>query len=1016
MKKILLIQLSDAHIEVASNFWSEDRAKLIARSAVNSSVYERVFVVFSGDVAYRGSVDEYALAEKFISSIVDEIKKITQLSAQVIVAPGNHDCDFSNKSKLRDYAISCKEDETFSNGELLDKLIEPLKNYNNFESRVETFNFSSKSAKYKSGSICIDKYKIQFRVFNSPVFSQIKEKKGDLYLPVDIFDQHWEDASLRIAVMHHPTPWFDQNISREIRTALRTNATITLYGHEHYPEVTSVDAYNKTLRMGSIEIDGPVLHGHEASEESAFLCLEIDLDENQLQVYLNTFSSLNNLYEKKIINGIDSELRPIQLPCKKQFVVRSEFESKINDAGIPALKANGQPLDLLDIYIPPDLLSATSKSGVDDVTLASELLEISNYESGAVIQGDEKFGKTTLLYILFDGLYNTGYFPLYISLRDQQIKKPEDIDRAFKNSVCHIYANESHDSYSATDFDKRVFLIDDVDSLKNSTLRKYLVEYVKAHAKYFFITTTMKIKMTEILTNDNDGILGSLPQLSIDRFGAAKRSALIKRWILATNDDLEEEEFLKKVDTLEKAATGILGYNMVPRVPHMLLIFLQSNSAAGKASLESGALAHYYSFLVTENLLRVGVKKEELEEYFSFSRLISFNMHKSGKMYISQDDLEECNKVFSDDYYPGSSSARRNVLLNAKLLQEHGSDAYEWRHGYFHYLFLGEYLGKNIDDSNVRVIVEEMCGHLYVRSNANALLFLVHFSKDPFIFDCIQKITENLFAEEKQLSLGEDTKLFASIIKDAQLIYIADTKPVETRQKRYEASDINERKNGDGLSDVKKTDKLSVLEELIVLFKTAEIVGQVLKEQYASIKRSVREPVMVALLNSYLRSCGGLINKLAKNKDIIKNWVENEGNKDNKDMTVQESALRAEEVTANVVQMFMFGFFQKLGDSIASEKTLDLIKGIKWKNSTEAEAFMLACELNLQRPIPFAKIDKLLECANDDPAFVALIRNLVQMRLSMFHTKTADLQALGSRFKIPVNKLKKLTYVDSVKR
>lgn len=1013
MNKILIIQFSDLHIDKDSNIWDQTKAELIAQSAARNRPFKDILLIFSGDIANKGAAEDYSIAEDFITWIALKLDDITGITPKIIVAPGNHDCDFSKQSEFRDISLGKKVPDSFKIKERFEKLIEPLGNYFSFESKIENFKYSKKNSVEKSGVLSVDKFSLQFRVFNTPIFSQIKEKKGDLYLPPSIFSEGWEDASVRIAVLHHPTPWLDQGIARDIRTSLRTNATITLYGHEHIPEVTNLDAYNCNSSSGSIEIDGPVLNGHHGSDECAFIALEIDVDSSTLQAFVHTYNSTLNHFEENSLINYNQQLACIGLPEKRRFLINKNFLSKISDPGVPALKPDGKSLTLKDIYVAPDLMGHTSKSGVDEIIDVSQIYGSTRFHEGLVIQGDEKFGKTSLLFNLFEIYYDLGYIPLYVSLRDHQIKKADDFIKIFKNSIQSIYLDESYDSYVALSPTRKVLLIDDVDAIKSPELRHELIAYLKNQSSIFFITSTMKTRMTEVLTEDNEGTLSSLPQLSIDRFGAAKRSSLIHKWVRATHDDLSTEEFLKKIDTLEKAATGILGHNMVPRVPHMLLIFLQSSNSIGNSKLESGALSNYYTFLVTEHLLKSGVNKEELEEYLSFSRLISYNMHKSGKTYITSDEFEECNKIFSEAYYPGSSNSRRNVLVNAKLLQQHGSDAYEWRHGYFHYLFLGEYLGKNIDEIEVRDIVKDMCNHLYVRSNANALLFLVHFSKDPFIFDCIGNVINNLFIDEKRLNLGVDTIKFSDFIKDAKNIRWPENDPIENRKRIHIAKDNHERKNGDGLLDARRNDKLPILEQLIVLFKTAEIIGQVLKEQYASIKRSVREPVVVSLLESYLRACGGLIHKLAGNKEIIKKWVQGDNSVQ---LKPTEAALRAEELTAEVVQIFMFAFFQKLGESIASEKTLDLVKGIDWKNKIEADVFLLTCELNLQRSIPLGKIDEILNIAKDDPAFIALIRNLVQMHLGLFSTKTQELQALSSRFNIPLDRLKKLTYIDSTKR
>lgn len=57
-----------------------------------------------------------------------------------------------------------------------------------------------------------------------------------------------------------------------------------------------------------------------------------------------------------------------------------------------------------------------------------------------------------------------------------------------------------------------------------------------------------------------------------------------------------------------------------------------------------------------------------------------------------------------------------------------------------------------------------------------------------------------------------------------------------------------------------------------------------------------------------------------------------------------------------------------------------------------------------------------MKAAEGDPAFLALIRNLVQTRISLFHTRAQDIQSLSSRFKLDVKKVNVVEFVGMQKR
>lgn len=1015
----LIVHLSDLHIDMPTEErWSKDRAQLIARSAVRKGPQDLVLLIASGDIAYAGRSAEYEVAEGFFEEIKKEIELLAQCPVMLLVAAGNHDCDFSVTSKLRTFARTQLIQETINDPEMLEKLVAPLANFRSFENRVESFDYSERGQMQKSGIVFSGDLKIQVRVWNSALFSEIKEKKGELFLTPSLFETGWQNDCLRISVMHHPPSWFTASASRSIRTALRKHAHILLFGHEHFPEVGEIATHAHGRHAEAIEVDGAVLQPHGTGNESSFITLEIEAESNSVSVMLHDWAEAEGVFETKSLTDLNRNDGWMNIPRKiESFAFSPAFEERLRDPGISVFTKSNKKVTAVDLYTYPDFSEKiSSKSNAETIFSGEVLLKQSQLVGGVVLQGDEKAGKTAFLFRVFESYHSAGLLPVYICLKDHKIKNVKDFQKILETSLQQTYPHETLHAFAAIPKAKRIFLLDDIDVLTKPELRTELVRFLRAQCDCFMATTTLRTQLAEVLTEDDTGAVGQIRQIKWVRLSYQKRSQLISKWVKIVEQVEDQEEFLSRLDSLEKSASITLGNNLVPRVPHMLLIFLHASSGTSQAKLESGALASYYNYLVTGQLLGAGVKSDEVDEYISFARVIAYFMHSSEKTYVSTDDVEVCNATFSSEFYPGHANARLNILRNAGLLMDYGSDAYQWRHSYLHYLFLGGYLGTNNDRPEVVDAIQRMCKHLYVRANANALLFLVHFNKDRMVFSALTEVLGKLFESDKPLCLGEDTREFNLLVRDAKNLFLPEDGVIAERDKMNRSHDSRDDDRGDGFSEKENSDDaITVLEELIVLFKTSEILGQVLKEQYASINRSTREPIVVALLDAYRRASGGIIRKLAANKELIRKSLQNQ-NGVGQELTEQKRAEKAQIFVSELVQMFMFAFFQKLGDCIASDKTLDLIRNIKWTDELEPQVFLLACELNLQRSLPFARIDNLLLAANNDTAFVALIRNLVQVRVSIFHTKAQELQALASRFKVDVNSLTAIEFRESKKR
>src|SRR5690606_3087615 len=135
-------------------------------------------------------------------------------------------------------------------------------------------------------------------------------------------------------------------------------------------------------------------------------------------------------------------------------------------------------------------------------------------------------------------------------------------------------------------------------------------------------------------------------------------------------------------------------------------------------------------------------------------------------------------------------------------------------------------------DQGVRSYVERCCDHLYVREYANTVLFLAHHTSDQFVTDAISCALQKLFAEINPITFSGDTKNLGQLVEAAPKLNYTGEKPEEHRRERNLVRDSVDN-SGDGLLDAEEqSDQLSKVAQLTMLFKTTEILGQVLKNQY----------------------------------------------------------------------------------------------------------------------------------------------------------------------------------------
>lgn len=103
--ELILVHITDIHIKTEDDYnILESRSEYIV-SAINKHIIDAentlLILCITGDIAYSGKEEQYLFANIFISDIISNIKKrYEQLPIQIVVVPGNHDCDFEKEDNV----------------------------------------------------------------------------------------------------------------------------------------------------------------------------------------------------------------------------------------------------------------------------------------------------------------------------------------------------------------------------------------------------------------------------------------------------------------------------------------------------------------------------------------------------------------------------------------------------------------------------------------------------------------------------------------------------------------------------------------------------------------------------------------------------------------------------------------------------------------------------------------------------------------------------------------------------
>lgn len=1013
----LLLHLSDIHIKTAKDPVLKRAQAIAAATFASLPSASHVFIVVSGDIAYSGAIEEYALASVFFTQLRDAILSEGSSPVSFILAPGNHDCDFKRDELARQVLVDALGRPEYQRVDdsvigICTAIQQP---YFDFRDSFEEFA-EADDRLWRTRAFEVEGKRVVFEVLNIPWVSRLKEEPGRLYFPIDRYQSRpLVDADVRLVLLHHPLNWFSQSNYRPFRTFLRRTANIIISGHEHEGAVGVVnDADTET----SAYIEGCVLQGDQRNlTDSSFNLVRLDLAQGQ-------FASTRYCWNGEIYypreEGSWSDYHDLPAKRNNPFAITEVFQDTLDDAGAFFRHPGQRNVGLSDIFVYPDLRKFGNGEDRRRVFFnSSRLLAPEMTAEGVLIEGEEKAGSTSLLHQLYRQYHDRGFVPLLIKGRDIKRTTEADVDALLRRAVTKQYGEEKVAAYFQAERSRKLLLLDDFDHspLKAGDARAKVLECLRKRFGHLVVTVGEMFEMREMIEGDSSRALLSLEHYQLQPFGFVLRGQLIDRWLsIGADGTLDEATLIERRDRAEKFVNAIMRKAIIPALPLYLLTLLQSMEAGSSGNFKDSALGHYYHFLLTQGFQNAGVKTDQLTEMFQYAGHLAWEFHRNGKRELTLPELRAFNDRFSRHWHRVDFSTRLDLFVSARVLNKVGED-YGFRYPYIFYYLKGRYLSENLADEEIRAYIARCCEHLYVRDHANTVLFLAHHTNDDFVLRSIANTLHNLFPGRSPLRFSGDTGVVNQLIEDAPKLAYSGEKPTEHRKRRNEIEDQLD-DGDDGLRDEEEgEEEPSLIAQMTMLFKTTEILGQVLKNQYSTIPRFRKAELLEDLFNGPLRAIRDFYEYFERNPDALATEIDAALKRKGNIEDAEERKAIARKVTAGFIQFVTFGFLQRTSQSIGSENLFEEVQDVVRANGSPAfKMIELGIRLDSPKAIPREELKAIFREVEKDLIANRVIHIMILNRLYMFKTTERDMQWLSQEFKINLEAQHAITYQEKSQR
>lgn len=1016
MSKILFVHLSDIHLETLGDNILRKAVSVATAISTSGERHEQIILVVTGDIAYSGKISQYKIAEEFLNTIKESLRNKFAADVNIVVVPGNHDCNFEangNETRAAILETIRKRKNGTISLEILTACCAVQSEFDSFRKNITTLIPYESDSLWHKYSITVGIHRVLIHGVNTAWSSELGNGLGAHEFPTDQYQKQTSDiADLRVLLMHHPYHWLNNARYREFEKLVRHSAELVFTGHEHTANAGTI---TDLIAEGSLFVEGGVFQVEPKNDSSTFLTCTVDLINRQTSI--RQYEWRGNLYSQI---QTQSTTQTLALPHSvvHRFPYSLEWSNNLADLGAAITHHAKVQVSLSDLYVMPEFEVLDDNKEIPLLIKGDTLLEqVEDKELFAIFKGEQSAGKTAWLKIAAKILHEKGKIPILIRGSELANSAELDLQKIIKTAVIKQYGEHSLENILQEPRENKILLIDGLDRYRfPDRYFNTVIQFFKHNYYCIFATSEQMLTVKAAMEHEAMSSLLDFDAYELKEFGIRSRFELIRMWFeLAPLTTQEEEDTRRnKIEQADKLITSMIGRGLVPAFPIYLLVLLQGLEAGQSGELENSALGEYYNYLISHALLQ-NIRREQIKPIYDYCDHFSWFLKQSKKQEVSETELlafhlSYCAHVEVEVKFEFT----KTVLIDSKIWVE-SENAIGFRYPYARYFFLGRYLAREMIRSElVFEFITAASKNLHVRENGNIITFLAHFSDDPRVINLLVESVGSRFNSSIPLRLDTDVdKINQLVTKAPKLVYdhnlSTNNRHNLVEQEVNTITQFEQVKEDETFNDNEKH-AVFLISELNSLFKGAEILGSAIKANSTSMPADEKQRLLSILFNGGLRGVSALLDEFSKDSNSLIGEIESLIQK-KKPTNIEERGNIAKQAVFMFVASLTYLFIRRIGVCIGSVGLQPAIDRYVSNNSTVANQLIgIASLLETPKRIPFDKLKKLNQDFKTLALAQFLLRHLSYTRLHMYQTEVKERQQICQELGIEMNSQRAADY------
>jgi hypothetical protein len=968
-------------------------------------------VAVTGDIAYSGLPEQYRVAASFFQRLSGSLKAISPpMEVWFAFIPGNHDCDHSAKSDLRQIAIdgmSTRIDEIDPAGATVRELLSAHQNFFEFQSSFTATGQPVEPWLTKSLAFTHNgRARIKVLCLNTALMSQKEEKQGKLYFPVQALDrENGTEADLVITLMHHPYTWIESDNGIKLQARIERISDMVLTGHVHVES-----AYTKTNLGGEQAqyVAGGVLQ-NGSSSVSAFNLVLCDLEKRQQQIF--QFAWDEGIYRPQnepswspfVRNGVAHD----------EFEISQSFRAILHDAGLGIAHPRKKELHLEDLFVYPDLAKVSlAKSRAPEEIKGDSLVDYIARTDRALILGGAQAGKTSLAKMLYlDLMKRHNLVPLFLTAPEIKATTEEALAQTVWRAFRQQYSESKLEDFKQCDRSKIVLVIDDWHRAKAiPRWQAWALSTLPALVGKIILFASDEFRIEEIASHhENVSPLLSFDRCEIKQFGHVLRGRLIEKWHGLDADGPDSSV----VEQDEGLIASMVRKNVLPCYPATVLLVLQTREASKAANVVNGSYGYLYEALITKALARVGGDAAEIDTRYTLISRIAYYLFKHRQKSLTEAEISDICEEYSDTYeIPISVQNLISDLDDAGILASSDGNL-RFRYRYIYYYFVARYFQENLRSAHEHSVLGSELNALADRAAnedyANILMFVIYLTKDPDLIEHILQNAARVFAEFKPCNFADDVKFLNELTTKPTVILPASSVEENRQERRRMLDQIDAvdqetpEEEGEAISYHEET---NIVVKLNFALRTLDLMGQVLRNFPGSLRKEIKLDIARSAYLLGLRVLRSFLNLMENDIERFRSSMA-EAVKLNKPKEKPESIARAtNDALFFLARIAGYGLVKRVSYAVGAKILERTYKGVLDAEGGTVPVSLIDLSVRLDHlSFPENEIRRLWKRTEDNLYAGTLVRDLVASHLYLHELENRKRQTIEALLDIRKKKL-----------